>query len=417
VDKGVAGHIFEQVNKFAGYGFNKSHAAAYALVAYHTGFLKSNYPVEFMAASMSLDMGNIDKLNSFRVELDRLGIDLLPPDVNHSGPSFTVETNKEGKLAVRYALGALKNVGAEAMRMVMEERQENGPFDSIFDFANRLDTQGVNKRQVENLARAGAFDTLNPNRRQVFQAVELLLRHAGLAQSERESNQTSLFGGALGEEVLPPLPDVEDWGAQERLQEEFTAIGFYLSAHPLEAYQKSFERLNVHSWKEVAAGGVRDTIIKMAGIVAGKRVINGKRGKLAFVQMSDMTGVYEITVFSELLAGIGDLLEGGAPLLVSATVQKNGEDFRVTATRIESLEEAASRAAAGLQIFLRSDLPLTNLSSVIKEHGLKGSGRVSLMLDLQEQDIEIDLKSRYRITPQFRAAVKSIPGVVDVRDI
>ncbi|MGY9107066.1 MAG: helix-hairpin-helix domain-containing protein, partial [Alphaproteobacteria bacterium] len=178
VDKGVAGHIFEQVNKFAGYGFNKSHAAAYALVAYHTGFLKSNYPVEFMAASMSLDMGNIDKLNSFRVELDRLGIDLLPPDVNHSGPSFTVETNKEGKLAVRYALGALKNVGAEAMRMVMEERQENGPFDSIFDFANRLDTQGVNKRQGENLARAGAFDTLNPNRRQVFQAVELLLRHA-----------------------------------------------------------------------------------------------------------------------------------------------------------------------------------------------------------------------------------------------
>jgi len=417
VDKGVAGHIFEQVNKFAGYGFNKSHAAAYALVAYQTGYLKANYPVEFLAASMSLDAGNIDKLNSFRTELDRLEIDLLPPDVNRSGPNFTVEKNADEALSVRYALGALKNVGAEAMRLVVLEREENGPFESIFDFATRLDTQVVNKRQMENLARAGAFDTLNPNRRQVFQAVELLLRHANLAQSDRESNQTNLFGDALSEETLPPLPDVEDWGAQERLQEEFLAIGFYLSAHPLEAYAKSFERMNVRSWKEVAAGAVKETIIKLAGIVAGKRIINGKRGKLAFVQMSDMSGVYEITVFSELLAGMGELLEGGAPLLVSATVQKNGEDFRVTATRIESLEEAASRAAAGLQIFLKDEKPVRNLSSVIKEHGLRGNGRVSIMVDLLEQDIEIDLDHRYRITPQFRAAVKSIAGVIDVRDI
>ncbi|HAA92037.1 MAG TPA: DNA polymerase III subunit alpha, partial [Rhodospirillaceae bacterium] len=417
VDQGLAGHIFEQVNKFAGYGFNKSHAAAYALVAYQTGFLKANYPVEFMAASMSLDMGNTDKLNAFRVELDRLEIDLLPPDVNASGANFTVQTKEDGTLAVRYALGALKNVGAEAMRMLVKEREENGLFESIFDFSDRLDTQVVNKRQMENLARAGAFDGLNPNRQQVFLAVELLLRHAGLAQSERESNQANLFGDALGQEALPPLPDISDWGSQERLQEEFTSVGFYLSAHPLEAYKNSFERMKISSWKQVAAGDVRDTIVKLAGIVAAKRVINGKRGKLAFVQMSDMSGVYEITVFSELLSGCSDLLEGGAPLLVHATVQPNGDDFRVTATRIEALEEAASRAAAGLQIFLRDEKPVTTLSSVIKEHGVKGSGRVSLMLDLPDQDVEIDLEERYRITPQFRAAVKSISGVVDVRDI
>mgnify|MGYP001216898521 CR=1 FL=1 len=417
VSKGVAGHIFEQVNKFAGYGFNKSHAAAYALVAYQTGYLKANYPVEFLAASMSLDAGNIDKLNAFRTELDRLKIELLPPDVNRSEANFTVETAAGGALSVRYALGALKNVGAEAMRLLVLEREENGVFESIFDFVTRLDTQVVNKRQMENLARAGAFDTLNPNRQQVFRAVELLLRHASLAQSERASNQTNLFGDVMSQEILPPLPDIEDWGGQERLQEEFLAIGFYLSAHPLEAYAKSFERMNVRCWREVSTGMVKETIIKLAGIVAGKRVINGKRGKLAFVQMSDMTGVFEITIFSELLAGVSDLLEGGVPLLVNATVQKNGEDFRVTATRIEPLEEAASRAAAGLQIFLRDDKPVRSLSSVIKEHGVRGNGRVSIMLDIQDQDIEIDLDQRYRITPQFRAAVKSIAGVVDVRDI
>ena len=417
VEKGVAGHIFEQVNKFAGYGFNKSHAAAYAMVAYQTGYFKANYPVEFLAASMSLDAGNIDKLNSFRTELDRLEIDLLPPDVNRSGPNFTVETSAEGALSIRYALGALKNVGAEAMRLVVLEREKNGLFESIFDFAARLDTQVVNKRQMENLARAGAFDTLNPNRLQVFQAVELLILHANLAQSERESNQTNLFGDAVREETLPPLSDIEDWAAQERLQEEFLAIGFYLSAHPLEAYAKSFERMNVRSWREVTAGTVKENIIKLAGIVSSTRVINGKRGKLAFVQMSDMSGVYEITVFSELLSGKGDLLEGNAPLLVNATVQKNGQDFRVTATQIELLDESASRAAAGLQVFLKDDKPVKNLSSVIKEHGLRGNGRVSIMVDIQDQDIEIDLDHRYRITPQFRAAIKSISGVIDVRDI
>ena len=150
VSKGVAGHIFEQVNKFAGYGFNKSHAAAYALVAYQTGYLKANYPVEFLAASMSLDAGNIDKLNAFRTELDRLKIELLPPDVNRSDANFTVETSAGGALSVRYALGALKNVGAEAMRLLVLEREENGVFESIFDFVTRLDTQVVNKRQMEN---------------------------------------------------------------------------------------------------------------------------------------------------------------------------------------------------------------------------------------------------------------------------
>jgi DNA polymerase-3 subunit alpha len=150
VEKGVAGKIFEQVNKFAGYGFNKSHAAAYALVAYQTAYLKTNYPVEFMAASMTLDMGNAEKLNSYRSELGRLEIDLLPPDINHSEAKFTVEKNAEGEYAVRFALAALKNVGEAAMDVLAEERNADGPFKDITEFANRLDGRVMNKRQMEN---------------------------------------------------------------------------------------------------------------------------------------------------------------------------------------------------------------------------------------------------------------------------
>ena len=417
VDCGVAGHIFEQVNKFAGYGFNKSHAAAYALVAYQTGFLKANYPVEFMAASMSLDMGNTDKLNSFRVELDRLGIELLPPDINRSASFFSVEKKDNDELAVRYALGAIKNVGVEAMASLVEERDSRGSFKTLFDFANRLNTSIINKRQMESLARAGAFDLLNPNRQQIFKSVEILLRHVELAQNERESNQANLFGDVLSQDNKLSLRDIADWGSQERLQQEFAAIGFYLSSHPLESYEKSFKRLKINTWKEVSERVTGDTILRLAGIVVGKRIINGKRGKIAFVQMSDVSGIYEITIFSELLARCLDLLDGGMPIMIDANVQKYDEDYRVTAARIQPLDEAVSEAAAGLQVFLRDEEPIETLSSIIKEHGVKGNGRISLMLGLPEQDIEIDIKDRFRITSEFRSAVKAIAGVIDVRDI
>jgi DNA polymerase-3 subunit alpha len=416
VERGVAGHIFEQVNKFAGYGFNKSHAAAYALVAYQTGYLKANHPVEFMAASMTLDMGNTDKLNGFKVELERTGIQLLPPDVNHSDAEFTVEALEDGTLAVRYALAAIKNVGQAAMEMLVAERTENGPFKDLSDFAERLDNRVASKRQIENLARAGAFDALNPNRRQVYEAAELLVRHANVAQSDRESQQVSLFGEAL-EPMRIALPDVDDWPTQPRLQQEYEAVGFYLSAHPLESYIRSCERLGVVSWADIAADRVREPRVKLAGIVGSRRVINGRRGKLAFVQMSDTSGTYEITVFSELLASCGDLLGSGAPLLVSADIQRIDDGFRVTAISIKPLDDAAAQAAEGLRIFLREPEPVDVLANVFREHADRGRGRVTLVLDTDNREIEMALPGGFRITPGMRDAVKAIPGIVDVHDL
>jgi len=412
----LSGRIFDQVAKFAGYGFNKSHAAAYALVAYQTAYLKANYPLEFLAASMSEDIGNTDKLSLFRAELDRMGIALLPPDINHSGADFLVEEREDEPPAIRYALAALKNVGSAAMAAVVAERAAKGPFRSVFDFADRLGTQVFNKRQIENLVRAGAFDGLNPNRHQLFDAVEMLVRHASAAQNDRQSNQVNLFGDTTA--PPPPLPAVEDWPAEDRLQQEFEAVGFYLSSHPLRSYAATCARLGVVESSAVSSGRIGEGRIKLAGIVMSRRFTTSSRGaKMAFVQMSDASGDYEITVFSEVLAMCRELLELGVPLLATVDVQRRNDIVRLTAQNIQPLAEAAARAAAGLCIFMRDKTPLPSLASMFRDHGEKGAGRVRLMLEMPDREIEIDLPGGYAISVAMRAAVKAISGVIDVRDL
>ncbi|MGH6994565.1 MAG: DNA polymerase III subunit alpha, partial [Stellaceae bacterium] len=321
VNDRLAEYIFEQVAKFAGYGFNKSHAAAYALVGYQTAYLKANYPVEFMAASMTLDLGNTDKLNIFRQECDRLGIKLLPPDINRSDVEFAVETAGEGG-AIRYALAAVKGVGSGAMREVVAERAAHGPFKNLFDLAARIDPRHFNKRQFESLVKAGAFDAIAPNRAQAFAAIELLLRHANAAANERTSQQVNLFGAAAGPAAGPALPAATDWPLAERLQKEFEAIGFYLSSHPLSPYGKSLARLGVLRFADLArrpAGA--ETRVKLAGVIIGSKERTSARGnRFAFLQVSDMSGIYEVMAFSEVLRDSRPLLESGQPLLVTADV-------------------------------------------------------------------------------------------------
>ena len=418
VHKGTAADIFVQVEKFAGYGFNKSHAAAYALVAYQTAYLKANYPVEFFAASMTLDAGNTDKLGLFRVELERQKIELLPPDIQKSGVYFSVEQTEMGERAVRYALSAIKNVGSAAIGELVSERRDNGGFKNLFDFAERLESQVMNKRQIENLARAGAFDSVVPNRRQVYEAVEMLVRHANAMQNERDSNQVNLFGDGFDAQSRPALPDLDDWSTEERLHQEHEAIGFYLSAHPLESYSQTLNRLGVVNWVDIQAGRVRGSRFTMAGIVSARKFVNSARGgRLAFVQMSDATGSYELTIFSELLVKCRDLLESGTPLLVTADIQRRDDDIRTTATAIEPLDEAAANAVAGLKVFLRDASTVESLSGVIHEHGTRGRGRVSLVLDRNLREIEMELPEGYQISAGMRSAIKSLSGVIEIVDL
>jgi len=439
VGEAKAEQIFEQVAKFAGYGFVKSHAAAYALIALQTAYLKANHPVEFMAASMTYDLGNTDKLNQFRQELSRLRIPLLSPDVNRSGADFRVEQRDEdqgeeggGRPAIRYALAAIKNVGEAAMKALTAEREAGGPFSDLGDFAKRLDVRQVNKRQIENLARAGAFDSLDPNRRQVYEGAERLMRHANLAADERDSTQTSLFGD---DSSMPTarmaLPEVTDWPAMDRLRHEFEAIGFYLSAHPLESYGKTLARLGVVTSEELPQAMARAPgRKKMAGIVIGKREITTRQGKrLAFVQISDMSGVYEVSIFAEVLGRVRELLETGRPLLLNVDARQDGADLRLNAQDISALDETVASASSGLRLYLNHAEPLVQLQSLLardKEgagngqsgngqpgNGRASRGRIALVLAAGEGDeLELELPGAYRLSAEMRRAIKAIPGMI-----
>lgn len=419
VPEAKAGEIFDQVNKFAGYGFNKSHAAAYALVAYQTGYMKANFPVEFMAASMTLDMGNTDKLNAYRQELDRLGIDLLPPDINLSEVTFKVERDADGKAkSIRYALAALKNVGEGAMNGMIAERTQNGPFKDINDFANRVDAHQVNKRQMENLVRSGAFDCLVPNRRQMFSGLEMVLGTAQAAQSERESGQTSLFGGDDASAPAIRLPDVADWSLMDKLKEEFDALGFYLSAHPLDSYAKSLSRLKAKRYSEVLAEG-RSGAVDIAGTVISKKErISAKGNRYAFVQFSDTSGAFEAIVFSDQLAKAGDMLEPGQSLFMKAAATFEGETLKLAAQSLKPLDAVASQTAAGLLLVLDNDKPLEPLCQVL-EQSKRGNGKVSVVVRIPPTtEVEVELKRHFvQVTPELLQAVRRIPGIAEVQEI
>jgi DNA polymerase-3 subunit alpha len=421
VDARLADHIFDQMAKFAGYGFNKSHAAAYALVAYQTAYLKANYPVEFLAALMTLDLGNTDKLNVFRLELARLGIRLLPSDINRSEVSFTVEPDPTtGKAAIRYALAAVKGVGGQAMGDLVAERTRGGRFEDLADLSRRLDAKSFNRRQFESLAKAGAFDSLNPNRAQTFAAADQLLRQASLAAEERESRQESLFG-KLDPSFVPraALPLVPDWPSAERLQHEFAAIGFYLSGHPLEPYGKSLERAGVIRFAEVPAGlaaneGAR---FKLAGIVVDRKERTSARGnRFAFVQMSDPSGMFEVTLYAEMLNEARRLLDPGQLLVVTVDARSEEESLRLIAQKVEPLDAVVAQAAAGLRVFVGEARALSSLKSVIaREAG--GRGRVTVVLDLPPREVEIAIPGGFKVDPRIFAAVKSLPGIIDVHEI
>ena len=418
VGGGVAGAqasmIFDQVAKFAGYGFNKSHAAAYALVAYQTAYLKANHPVEFMAASMTLDLGNTDKLSIFRQELERQGIRLLKPDVNRSDAVFSVETLDDGTRAIRYALAAIKGVGIEAMRAVVAERTGNTPYRDVFDFGRRLDPRVITKRQLEGLVRAGAFDSLNANRAQLMAVVDTVLRDAHIHASDRDSGQSSLFGADLDVAAGPAaLPATPQWEMMRQLAEEHEALGFYLSAHPLDG--KNTQRLGVVPAAEIADRVRPGGALKLAGIIAARREMTTKSGKrMAFVTLSDPTGQYEVTMFTEVLVVARPLMDDGRPLLLSVEVQSAGEDYRLTCTGVEDLDAALGRTGTPLTIFIDSDAAVRPLKGVLSGWP-RGRSEIRLRVRLTgDQEAIIGLQDDYAIPPGGVAALRSLPGIADV---
>ncbi len=424
VERGIARAdaemIFDTCAKFAEYGFNKSHSAPYALLTYQTAYMKANYPVEFLAASMTLDMGNTDKLAEFRAEAERLTIKVEPPSINRSGVEFDVAGN-----TIYYALAALRGVGRQAVETILAARGER-PFADLADFARRINPRAVNKRVLESLVAAGAFDAVEKNRARVFAVVDTLLATAQRAHEDAAIGQSELFAGPAAPERFV-LPAVEPWLPAQRLQREYEAVGFFLSGHPLDDYAAALKRLRVQSWSEfsraVKAGASAG---RVAGTVVARTERRTKNGtKMGIIGLSDPSGHYEAVLFAEGLAQYRDLLETGAAVLLFLTAEVQGDEVRARIQSVEPLDAAAAKMQKGLRVFLRDGAPIEGVAKRLEPIALNGNGNrngadhgdgeVSMVLMLGDgNEVEVKLPGRFKVSPQIAGAIKAVSGVVTV---
>ncbi len=417
IDEKIAEDVFEQMAKFASYGFNKSHAAAYALVAWQTAWMKAHYPAEFLAANMSLDYGNTDKLNIFVQDAKSRGIEVLPPDINQSHPLFKVENTADGKKAIRYGLAAIKGVGETAMEDLALERKKGGAFKDIHDFANRVDVKYMNKRILERLAKSGCFDNIHPHRRQIVETAEEILKMAQTASQERKSNQIGLFGEVEPLENKIRLTQTSPWNETEQLEEEFGVVGFYLTGHPVDIWKSQLNLLGVR--QSLSLKNIMQTErVSLAGNIAAIRKITTKRGdRMAIITLSDPTGVFEAVLFPKNYEKYAPLLEVGRLIFIRATVKIKEGEVSIEAGRIMSLEEAVNANYSGLIIGTEGDGDIAEIAKLFQQ-AKPGQASVHLEMNVaQKVQLNILLKNHVDLDPATILSLKKLPSVYKVEQI
>ena len=372
--------LYELIQKFAGYGFNKSHAAAYAVVCYQTGYLKAHYPTEFMAALMTSDMGNQDKIVGYFTECRDLGIKVLGPDINESQKNFAVVD-----AAIRFGLAAINNVGEGAVDSVLAIRHDGGRFTSFFDFCRRVDLHKVNKRMLEGLIKAGAFDSSGSKRSQLMAMLDQAIEDGTAAQREREMGQTSIFGedrngGAAHAHVEPTLPNLPEWDQAQRLKYERELTGFYITAHPLARYEAT-----LHALATATTAGMTDLSdgkeVRLCGIIATVKSMLTKKGdRMAYVTLEDLQGTVEVIVFPDLFKTVGDLITPERLIRVTGTIDRGDKGTKIRGTKIEPLADVQTLTIKRIHIRLPASLEvkdqLPRLLDVFKRH--PGATTVSL---------------------------------------
>ncbi|MGL4495993.1 MAG: DNA polymerase III subunit alpha [Beijerinckiaceae bacterium] len=411
VERGVpepkAKEIFDLLEKFADYGFNKSHAAAYALISYQTAWLKANHPVEFLAASMTLDSGNLDKVSEFHQEAKRLGVRVEKPSINGSGVDFDV---RDG--VIFYALAAIKGVGRQAAEHIVEQRGEK-PYKSLAEFAQRISARLINKRVLEALIAAGALDCIEEDRARATAAVDQILGIANQSADASQSGQNDMFG-LSGEQAIR-IPDHEPWTPQMRLQKEHQAVGFYLSGHPLDDYARVLARHNIQTHaafvQSVRAGA---TAGRLAASVLGRAERKTKSGaKLGIITLSDTSGQYEATLFAEKLGQYRDALDNGALVMLQVNASLDGDELRVRIQHVEPLDKITANQTASAKIYVRENCPIQSLLARLDKKG-DGDVTVVALVDNGKREVEVRLPGHYRLTPQISGALRSVQGVVSV---
>ena len=420
VNKKTAMKVWDLLEKFANYGFNKSHAAAYAVLSYQTAWLKANYPIEFMAAVMNCDIHLTEKLAAYKQEIFDLGFELNPPCINNSSPYFTVS---EGK--VFYALGALKNVGIGAVELIVLARLDKNNFSDIFDFARRVDLRKLGKRPLEMLIRAGAFDCINDNRKVLFISIEKLISYSIAVFDEAASGQSNLFGSVTDAVPEPILETTEDWMFTEKLSQEHQAVGFYLSGHPVDEYLPYLMEQNISIFSNLKNESQPILpVLNMVGIVIGKQERQSARGnRFAFVQFSDPGGNFEVTVFSDVLERSREMFEVGKILVLLCEIKIEGEQIKILLKGVQAIEKIVEKSAAnGFRIFVASVEAVDALVDRLGSFGQKANvQKVPLNLVVVDNsllgDVEIKLADTYSVNPDLIGAIRHIDGVVHVESM
>ncbi|HEX6409725.1 MAG TPA: DNA polymerase III subunit alpha, partial [Sphingomicrobium sp.] len=407
-----ASELFDLIDKFAGYGFNKSHAAAYALVAYHTGWLKAHHRPEFYAASMSFDIAQTDKLALFAEDMRRGEIECLPPCINASQAAFAVEDGK-----VRYALGALKGVGEKAMEALVAEREANGPFKSLDDFAERIDPRLLNRRQIESLAAAGAFDSILPDRAAVFASAEIILAHAASAAEQRTSGQHGLFGGAAAPVSSMRLAKAEQWSLAQRMAAERDSFGFYFSAHPVDAHRHLLEANKAKTFAELADMPMPDegrAGAMMAALVEESRWrVSAKGRRYLMATLSDSSGQFQASIFDdEASAAVEAAVKAGTCGLLTVELDKRpGDDLpRVAIKRFQPLEALAKRTRLQMEVRVPSAALVPAIAREL-DRSRGGGGLVRLVLPLSTGGEAIVVAGRdFSLDAELEARIERITG-------
>ncbi|MDH3878589.1 MAG: DNA polymerase III subunit alpha, partial [Desulfobacterales bacterium] len=391
-----AAPIFSLMEKFGGYGFNKSHSAAYALIAYQTAYLKAHYPVEFMASLLTSEMHSTDGVVKYIAECRSHDITVMPPDINYSDKAFSVYRDK-----IRFGLVAVKNVGEAAIEAIIDARGDE-KFASLFGFCERVDLKKVNKRVIESLIKCGAFDGTGAKRSQMIAALEDALDYGQRVQKERLDPQIGLFDGSVNPQVInaPVLPDIEEWSERQRLAFEKESLGFYVSGHPLKRYEDlidKFTNANAVSIKEKNNGAA----VRIGGQIRSNKIIKTKRGDLmAFMTIEDLHGAVEATVFSRVYTRVSDLLVEDNLVFIQGQVQKDEQSVKILAEKVVAMEKAEETWTASIHFNVemsRTDREaLEQLKGILKKHS--GTCRAYLHLHSPEKtDSIIELPDSMRL--------------------
>ena len=379
IDKHKAEEIFNLVNKFASYGFNKSHAVAYAYISYQTAYLKANFPLEFLTASINLEIDNTDKIYLFLMEAKKFNIAVLLPDINHSKAEFIIEDGK-----IRFGLAGLKGVGKKIVDLIVKERGKGGQFKDIFDFFERISDIGINKKVFENLVKSGAFDSLKINRHSLLMNTGLLLKHSSTS-NKNEEQLTLLFDTAESTAFRPKLEIFDEWDERQKMQAEFESFGYYLSVHPLEKYQSIIKELDITESCDIDK--IKDSLSKvnLTGVLLSKRVRSTIRGKYAFLQVSDLKGIIDLAIFNEdLFLKVNDLLEEGNTLYFKSEIRRDNAGLRIVAWDVKTIEQTISELDICVAVTIKDEKQLKFIKDKINcEQGIK----IQLIVELEEGDI------------------------------